>query len=886
MLFCKQKERYKEAFFIALGVAFAFFIPFIIKDEGYFLFYGDFNVQQVPFYKLAHEAVRSGNIFWNWNTDLGANFIGSYSFYLIGSPFFWLTIPFPNWMVPHLMGPLLMLKFACSSLTAYCYLRRFCRNKDNALIGALLYAFSGFSVYNIFFNHFHEAIVFFPLLLLSLEELVCENRRGFFAFMVFVCSMSNYYFFAGMLIFLAIYWTVRSLSGCWEMKFGTFLKILLEGIIGGAMACVILLPSYFAVVQNNRVGGYLYGWNAILYSKNQRFLNVIQCFFFPPDNPARPVFFPDADAKWSSQAGWLPLFGMTGVIAWLQNRRKTWQRRIIITLLFMALIPFLNSSFQLFNYAYYARWFYMLVLMMSLVTAQSLEQADFEWGSAFRWGVGIVLAITAVIGFFPSKVENNIPTQFGLYNKDGDFYEKRFWLECLIAIACAVALVILFTYRGSIFSKKKKRSQGEILYILKKRAPKFTTMCVCLISAVSVGYAGIFIFLGKQSSYDTKGYIIPDMLETDFTLEDSDQYRIDVYDGMDNTGMFLGIPTIQAFHSIVPGSVMEYYPYVGVSRGVGSRPETSVYAIRSFLNCRYLVDSTKNGTDFDSEVMPGWSYVGEQNNYDVWENDYCIPYGFTYDYCISESDAEQYDGNESFVMLKAMIVSDEQAERLSGVLERVSSLSNEDFSENGYYIDCLARRETSINNTFSVDNHGFTSGVNLDKENYVFYSVPYEEGWTAYVDGVKVDIEKVNVGFMAVLVGEGEHTVRFEYMTPGLNIGLIITAFAIVLFAPYLVLWNVYKRKHPEKCIVRYPEGEKLLAKWAEEDKLLAEYEAELAAERAKADENPEQTENSGQNENIPDMFIVENEPDATPDINDENDPFKIDDGFDEKEVK
>ena len=77
----------------------------MIYDKGYFLFYGDFNVQQVPFYKLAHEAVRSGSINWSFGTDLGTNFIGSYTFYLLGSPFFWLTLPFPTEFVPHLIGP-------------------------------------------------------------------------------------------------------------------------------------------------------------------------------------------------------------------------------------------------------------------------------------------------------------------------------------------------------------------------------------------------------------------------------------------------------------------------------------------------------------------------------------------------------------------------------------------------------------------------------------------------------------------------------------------------------------------------------------------------------------------------------------------------------------
>ena len=85
-----------HSFLFGLALAFVIFLPFILVDGGRFLFYGDFNVQQVPFYRLAHDAVRSGNIGWNHLTDLGVNFIGSYSFYLLGSPFFWITIPFPG----------------------------------------------------------------------------------------------------------------------------------------------------------------------------------------------------------------------------------------------------------------------------------------------------------------------------------------------------------------------------------------------------------------------------------------------------------------------------------------------------------------------------------------------------------------------------------------------------------------------------------------------------------------------------------------------------------------------------------------------------------------------------------------------------------------------
>jgi len=183
-----KSEKSLSTFFIALFLSATFFVPYMITDNGYFLFFGDFNVQQIPFYQYCHQAVREGNIFWSFNTDLGANFIGSYSFYLLGSPFFWLTLPFPNSFVPYLMAPLLMLKFSCSALTSYFYIRRFTRTPEAARLGGILYAFSGFSVYNVFFNHFHEAIVVFPLLLLSLEMLITENKRFVFALTVCLCG--------------------------------------------------------------------------------------------------------------------------------------------------------------------------------------------------------------------------------------------------------------------------------------------------------------------------------------------------------------------------------------------------------------------------------------------------------------------------------------------------------------------------------------------------------------------------------------------------------------------------------------------------------------------------------------------------------------------------
>ena len=50
-------------------------LPFLVYRRGLFFYYGDYNVQQVPFLIYAHRAVREGRFFWTPMVDLGGNII-------------------------------------------------------------------------------------------------------------------------------------------------------------------------------------------------------------------------------------------------------------------------------------------------------------------------------------------------------------------------------------------------------------------------------------------------------------------------------------------------------------------------------------------------------------------------------------------------------------------------------------------------------------------------------------------------------------------------------------------------------------------------------------------------------------------------------------------
>jgi len=811
-----KKEKYFSTFLLGLLVSAAFFLPYMLLSEGYFIFYGDFNVQQIPFYQECHQAIREGNVFWNWNTDLGANFIGSYSFYLLGSPFFWITLLFPTNFVPYLMGPLLILKFGCASLTAYCYIRRFTRSPEAARLGGLLYAFSGFSVYNIFFNHFHEAIILFPLLLLSLELLITENRRFFFAFMVFACAVVNYFFFFGMVVFCVIYFFVRLFSGAFSVKPARFISLVFEAVLGLLLSAALLIPAVMAITGNYRVSQILLGWNAIMYGKEQIYANVLQCFFFPPDIPARPVFFPSANVKWSSLGGWLPVFSMAGVLTLFRHRRGSWQKRLIGICIFMSMVPILNSAFYAFNTAYYARWFYMPILIMCLATVGICEDTECDWNYGFKWTIGITLAVTAVIGFFPQENDDG-KLIFGLYSQGNGGSEDRLMYAFRFFTACAIALVGL-ALLGLL-----------IKYIKTNQKTFFTaaTACVCILSII---YGNVFIASGRSHSYDIKEVVIDQLIEGEVDLQDNSEFRVDVYDGIDNTSMFLGLRGINAFHSIVPASVYEFYDYIGIKRTVATRPDTEIEALRPLLSVKYLLNR-KDGEDFvDTETkkaeMSGYSYYKSDGGYYIYQNDNYVPYGFSYDYYMSHEFCDGYnEETRANLMLKAILLDDEQIKKYGHLFEDLSTLPNSTYvtpeqvslsvSDNAMTYDCARLRETSAEE-FTTDNRGFTAKVKREKATLVFFSVPYDKGWSATVNGKEVQIEKVNAGFMAVYVPAGESEIRFDYMTPGLNIGIVITTLSAVIFLIYIIAFSAYNHKH--KTPSDYPEGKKLLAEWRSQE--------------------------------------------------------------------
>ncbi len=793
-MFKQEKRYYKQAFFYALLMS-LILLPFVVIDGGYFVFYGDYNAQQIPFYKTCIEAVHEGNLGWNWNTDLGVNFVGSYSFYTLGSPFFWFAALFPASVSHYLMAPLLMLKLALSSLFAFIYIRRFVSKPEYAVIGGLLYAFSGFSMYNIFFNHFHEAIVFFPLLLIGLEETVVNKRRGAFALAVAINAFVNYFFFIGECVFLVIYFIARL---CCDKRFritaGDFFCLAFESVIGVAIAGVLFVPSIFQVLDVPRSTDLISGKNFLFHdSWTQRYGLLLEAMFFPPEIPARTHMFPEAAAKWSSVALYLPLFSMAGVAAFIGGaKRRHWLRPVLIVCFVMAFVPGLNSMFVLFNSNFYTRWFYMLELMCALATVYALEhseECDLRRGLVFTAVTTGVIALLVML--HPVEYDREIMNEAGDTVTEKATHLNIFELAPSVYIQFGIA-VLFMVLLGILLHTRKKSTQWQFSQL----ALTMTVVCSMVLGVWFVGYGRI---LGPYvRDYDRA-------VTADISIDDPEFYRIEGLLELNNVNMLWDKSSLKSFTSIIPSATFELYDLLDITRDVNSAPDTDCYAFRALTRVKYVIvrndrDEEKIKTALEElQIYESHSTCGD---YEIYSTEYVLPMGFAYDGYVTYDYASTH-GAADKLLCRAAVLTEEQAEKYSDILTEMPENEAARVSLNQFKADVAARQAAGVR-TFNVTKTGFTATTDYASDELVVFSVPFDKGWSAEVNGAPAEVEKVNGGFVAVRVPAGKGKIAFTYETPGAWYGLILTIGGILLYAVYLFIQYVLLKRRSRSYVHLY----------------------------------------------------------------------------------
>ncbi len=92
--------------------------------------------------------------------------------------------------------------------------------------------------------------------------------------------------------------------------------------------------------------------------------------------------------------------------------------------------------------------------------------------------------------------------------------------------------------------------------------------------------------------------------------------------------------------------------------------------------------------------------------------------------------------------------------------------------------------------------------ISLDEEKYLVLSIPYQGGWTAYVDGEKTDILRANYMYMALDLEPGTHTIELDFEIPGLRYAAVIMPSSLGIFIAACIISYIYKRHKRKKRMI------------------------------------------------------------------------------------
>ena len=139
---------------------------------------------------------------------------------------------------------------------------------------------------------------------------------------------------------------------------------------------------------------------------------------------------------------------------------------------------------------------------------------------------------------------------------------------------------------------------------------------------------------------------------------------------------------------------------------------------------------------------------------------------------------------------------------------------NKDVFEAGY--EAVSR---DVMTTTECTESSMEGTISVSEDGLFYTSIPYEEGWTATVDGEEVEITPVGNSLLAFKLSKGEHTIRLTYYPKGFWIGVAVSSICVLAFACICLYVYVF-RKRSKKAVTA-----KHFAEYAEQSETVSETE-------------------------------------------------------------
>ncbi|MCR5294304.1 MAG: YfhO family protein [Lachnospiraceae bacterium] len=730
---------------------------FVFLDIG-----SDTAEQYLPHYMTIVKKLREGDFtLWDSNNGFGVNMnmLNMTNPALMILYFLGFLVGEKN--IPYLIVYIYILEIFAAGISCYFYLSVFALREKSKLLSSYMYAFSGFMM--VWGQHYQFAVV--PTLLvlemLMIERVIRDKRRWkALALMTAVTVMSSMYIAYMILLFCGLYVCVRfffrKLKGL-PGYIGDVFSLAWPMALGVGLSMFTLLPAVAAILSVSsrlqsseslweRLFGFTYPkgyYQSLIYRLFSSTIRGITQF------EGFRNFYEDPNLFFSTL---FILLAIQFVIFLPKMKRFNLKQKIcLILLLLTALLSVLTPAAGTVMNGFvgpFSRYFFLYLPGFSLIAAYALDEI-FERRRASIAGILIGLLILSrfyIVSILP-----------------GPIVHPRYVFAAHLAGGWGMGILLFLFGRREMKKYRKLIYQGLILLLFLNC---MTDSLSCVLERNNLDKGGRYV--SELADAETREAL-------SWIRENDDQYyRIEKTYGatvaMDSMAMnYHPVSTYNSTqNAFIQYYVRDYWPdliYADVNHyvytlGIANRSQSDLVGVK------YVLARTP---DAGIEGMKAAAQCGEVTIYQSEEVENIASFYALKD--VQDSITVEPDGRT-----RQAVFQFEERDRESGV----------SIVDDG--------RDDRVSGTVSAAEDGL-----------LFIAIPYEQGWSVYIDGKKAEKLKGNEGFTAVEVPQGAHTFEMKYLVPGLLKGLLLSFLSAAFFAFYAVI----DRKRGEMEALSY-----LLALW------------------------------------------------------------------------
>ncbi|MEM7101926.1 MAG: YfhO family protein [Bacteroidota bacterium] len=715
---------------------------------------------------------------WSFRQGMGQNILPNNA----GDPFNWLMYLKGGHALAYLIAYAEYLKVIAGGLFFFGFLRVLNLNMYTSIVGAILYGFTGFMIVGGGWYIFSSEAVFAALLFLAFEMYFSRGKWQLLP--IAVCLVGSYmaYNFIpyAMLIFFYSLFRFIGERGWNLQQYVKFMAgTLLYALIGFGLSALFSISGLVAMANSPRVAGDV-SFFADLMGK----FNFESSLHYA--TAIMRTFSNDLMGTGSEYVGYrnyleAPMFycGLSSlllapqVFGFLDRKRRILFAIAAFMFIAPVILPFLRYAFWLFAGDYY-RGFSLVVAGGLLYFGLHALHHILETGKINLVNLGVTLLILLALLFVP--LAENVTVDGTIRNSVALFLVLEAGLIFLLTVpnfkALAqigfLSLVCLEAAYMSSFPVNNRQVVTAQELESKVGYNDFTIDAVDYIKSIDQGFY---------------------RMEKDYSSGTAVHTSI-------NDGRIQGYFGTSSYHSFNNNHYIKFLTDVEIidptdenetrwALGLKSRP-----LLLNWASNKYWLLKT------DQFQLPGYSKIHQVGDVNIFQNSYFVNLGFTYDKYMPENEFTALDGflKKDITLFRSVVLSEDQIQRFGSNLSRIDAATYpENYTPDIMVNDINGLRANFLNIT-DFKEYRIAGNITVDQPKMLFLSMAHDSGWKAKVNGKSTPIERVNIGFMGIMLDAGTSEIVLSYQPPFYLISLLLTIGCFLLYV--FLLWRY--RKQPE----------------------------------------------------------------------------------------